>query len=71
MFFLPTDETGDDNVFPLVKAKSSTGADSLFPTILIEAHLLRPLTHIINCSQLAGTVPDQMKIARIKPVLQS
>ena len=53
-----------------VKTKKSYGPDGLHPRYIkdVAMWLVKPLVHIINLSIESGTVPDQLKIARVTPL---
>ena len=70
MFFDPIPE---DEVLEVIKnldAKKSTGHDGFSILIMkkLAAELSVPLTLIFNMSIKDGTVPDQLKIARVVPI---
>ena len=52
--------------------KKSSGPDGISPKLIFEiAHeILSPLVYIFNLSIATGTVPDQMKIARVIPIFK-
>ena len=52
--------------------KKSSGPDEISPRLIFEiAHeILSPLVYIFNLSIATGTVPDQMKIARVIPIFK-
>ena len=56
-----------------LKAKTSQGHDQISCKLMKDtiAHIALPLSHIINQSLSTGTVPKQMKIAKVIPIFKS
>ena len=53
------------------KNKKSTGNDNINMSIIkhVISHIVEPLTHICNISFRNGTFPDQMKVAKVIPII--
>ena len=72
-FMYPTDEHEIINVTKNLKSSTSEGFDNismkLIKTTVHQVAML--LAHIFNQSFLTGTVPDNMKIAKIVPIFKS
>ena len=70
-FFQPTHEEELIKVAQHLKTKTSQGFDNLSTCIIQKTmkEVAAPLTHIFNQSFLLRVVPDQLKIAKIVPVL--
>ena len=56
-----------------LKPKTSSGHDEISTKILISSidAILKPITHIVNRSFETGIIPQQMKIAKVIPILKS
>ena len=56
-----------------VKTKSSSRHDEISSRLLTETlqHIIHPLTRIINISISTGIVPDQLKMAKVIPILKT
>ena len=56
--------------FSCLKPNKSSGFDNIKPSILrrVIVFIVKPLSHIINCSLVSGNVPDDLKIAKVIPV---
>jgi hypothetical protein len=72
-FMYPTCEQEVLTIVNNMKPKLSSGHDSLSPKLIRETsqHILSPLTHILNISMQYGTVPKQMKLAKVLPIFKS
>ena len=72
-FMHPTDEHEIINVTTNLKSSSSEGFDNISMKIIKTTvhEVAMPLAHIFNQSFLTGTVPDNMKIAKIVPIFKS
>ena len=70
-FMHPTDE--HENVTKNLKSSTSEGFDTISMKIIKTTvhEVAMPLAHIFNQSFLTGTVPDNMKIAKIVPIFKS
>ena len=71
IFIEPTTEDEINGVFKILK-NSAAGYDGYNRTIIaIIFHIvLKPLVHIINLSLLSGTVPKEIKLAKVKPLFK-
>ena len=51
---------------------AAAGYDEMSPKIIKYglSYILKPLTHIINCSLKTGTVPSKLKIAKVTPIFK-
>ena len=60
-------------LFQNLKSSTSEGFDNISMKIIKTTvhHVAMPLAHIFNQSFLTGTVPDNMKIAKIVPIFKS
>ena len=70
----PTDEHEIINVTKNLKSSTSEGFDNISMKIskTINVHeVAMPLAHMFNHSFLTGTVPDNMKIAKIVPIFKT
>ena len=69
----PTDEHEIINVTKNLKSSTSEGFDNISMTIIKTTvhEVAVTLAHIFNQSFLTGTVPDNMKIAKIVPIFKS
>ena len=72
-FMNPPDEHEIINVTKNLKSSTSEGFDNLSMKIIKTTvyEVAVPLAHIFNQSFLIGTVPDNMNIAKIVPILKS
>ena len=72
-FMHPTDEHEIINVTKNLKSSTSEGFDNMSMKIIKTTmhEVAMPLAHIFNQSFLTGTVPDNMKIAKIVPIFKS
>ena len=52
---------------------SAAGCDDLSSKVIKLGldYILKPLTHIINCSLITGIVPSKLKIARVTPIFKN
>jgi len=66
----PSDVIYTDNK---LKSKSSCGHDEISTKLLKETinNIIAPIIHIMNISLSTGGVPDQMKIAKVIPIIKS
>ena len=73
LFFEPIHQEELINTVKLLKPKSSMGHDNISTKLLKYSimHLAMPLTHIFNLSLTSGTVPNNMKIAKVVPIFKS
>ena len=71
-FMYPTDEHEIINMTNNLKSSSSEGFDNISMKIIKTTvhQVAMPLAHIFKQSFLTGTVPDNMKIAKIVPILK-
>ena len=71
IFIEPTTEAEINGVFKILK-NSAAGYDGFNRTIIsIILHIvLKPLVHIINLSLFSGTVPKEIKLAKVKPLFK-
>ena len=72
LYFSPATSQEIQNIVSNLKNVSS-GYDNINADILkhIYPAIAQPLTHLINCSMLAGKVPDELKIAKVIPLFKS
>ena len=72
-FMHPTDEHEIINVTKNLKSSTSEGFDNISMKIIKTTmhEVAMPLAHIFNQSFITGTVPDNMKIAKIVPIFKS
>ena len=70
VFFKPTDELEIEQILHSLKNSDSKGHDNLsIKTIKsYSIELSKPLAYIFNQSMMYGTVPDDLKIAKIIPI---
>ena len=70
IFIEPITETDIITIVKALKEKSSYGYDCISTKLLKRGlpALAAPLTHIINLSIMSGTVPEQLKLAKVIPV---
>lgn len=70
IFIEPVNETDIITIVKALKEKSSYGHDCISTKLLkrVLPALAAPLTHIINLSIMSGTVPEQLKLAKVIPV---
>jgi hypothetical protein len=70
MFLTPTTERGMVDIIKTLGNKKSTGIDDIPEFIIKKCHpqLVNSLTYIINLSFSSGYFPDQLKIAKVKPL---
>ena len=61
------------SIVKTLKPKTSKGHDEISTKLIKDSihHIAIPLAHVINLSISSGTVPSQMKIARIIPIFKS
>jgi hypothetical protein len=73
MFLLPTHPEEIRKIIDQRKSKNSSGHDNISTSFIkqIGAELAWPVSILTNKSLLEGTVPDQLKIAKIKPIYKS
>ena len=66
-------EEAVDSIINKLKNKTSRGIDGISNQILkiAKAELLRPLTFLINQMIHTGTYPQQLKIAKVTPILKA
>ena len=69
LFLAPTNETEISEIISNVK-NSSAGYDGTTIKMIkkLKGELLTPLTHIFNLSFSSGTIPDNLKIAKVVPI---
>ncbi|MDV3196405.1 MAG: reverse transcriptase domain-containing protein, partial [Candidatus Phytoplasma stylosanthis] len=62
-----------DKILMSFDNKNSTGYDDIPMTIIkfSKHQLIKPLCHVINSSIISGIFPDQLKIAKIKPLYKA
>lgn len=72
IFLQPASESEISDIIKLSKSKKSAGVDELSDYLLKRCcrHIVKPLTHIINLSMSTGCFPNDMKIAKVKPLLK-
>jgi hypothetical protein len=72
MFLVPTDEQEITNVIAQLKG-TSCGYDNITCSILkhVFPAIVKPLCHLINTSFVEGTVPKELKIAKVVPLFKS
>jgi len=72
-YFAPTDENEIETIIRQMKPKTSFGHDEISPKLLKDTYssILKPLTYIINLSMSTGTVPNEMKLAKVIPIYKS
>jgi len=72
-FFVPTTPEEVIKVIQIMKPKTSCGFDQINSKILKKSNMIIsiPLPHIINLSVSNGTVPSNMKIAKVIPVYKA
>ena len=70
MFLETVDQYDILKIVNKMKPKTSFGYDDISTKIIKDSilNILSPVTHIINRSLITGTVPDNLKIARIIPI---
>ncbi|PNF26089.1 hypothetical protein B7P43_G04923 [Cryptotermes secundus] len=70
MFLIPTTEKEVVDIIKTLGNKKSTGIDDIPEFIIKKCHsqLANALTYIINLSFSSGYFPDQLKIAKVKPL---
>lgn len=73
MFFDPIFPHDIINIVSKLKSKTSQGHDNLSSKLVKQSihQIAIPMAHIINQSMVTGTVPLDMKIARIIPIFKS
>lgn len=73
IFMSPTDSGEIQKIIASLKSKSTCGIDNISSRTLkdLNISISQPLTVLINRSILEGTVPNIMKIARVKPLHKS
>ena len=73
MCLYPTDEYEIETIITNVKSNFSAGHNGLSSDILktVAHNLVKPLSHIINCSFNTGIVPLDMKLIKVIPVYKS
>ncbi len=71
MFWDPTNENEISEIISKMK-NSSCGHDGIDSKILkaVKHEILTPLMHICNLSFIQGTIPDNLKIAKVIPILK-
>ena len=72
-FLYPTDYVEILNIMQTFKPKKSTGDDGISMSLLkhVSEECSLPLAFIINKSLEQGTVPDQMKLAKVVPIYKA
>jgi hypothetical protein len=72
IFLLPVTESEIECVTKSLKGKSSPGFDDIPESLVKQCiqYIKKPLTHIHNISFKSGTVPDRLKIAKVKPLFK-
>jgi len=70
MFAAPVTEKEMERVIVSLNKKASAGCDEIPMLVLKQCrdYIVKPLVHICNLSFQRGIFPDQMKIAKIKPL---
>ena len=55
-----------------IKSSKANGPDSISPRVVKECihYIVNPLCDIFNMSLSSGTVPDELKTAKIVPIVQ-
>ena len=72
-FFAPVSQLEVSNLISDLRTGTAAGFDNVPVDIVKKSAdiISQPLTHIINLSIQTGSVPDQMKIARVIPIFKS
>jgi hypothetical protein len=72
MFVAPVTVQEMERVIISLNKKASAGCDDIPMLVLKQCmdYIIKPLVHICNVSFQYGIFPDQMKIAKIKPLLK-
>jgi hypothetical protein len=73
MFAPPVSEKEMEKVVLNLNKNASAGCDAI-PMLVVKhcmIYILKPLVHICNISFQYGIFPDQMKIAKIKPLYKN
>ena len=70
MFVSPVTEDEIAKDIRNLQSKKSPGFDEISPYVVkhVSAIIVKPLTHIFNCSFNEAVVPHQFKLAKIIPV---
>ena len=70
MVMTPVSELEVVNVLHSLKPKDSVGYDGISIKILKHCArvIIKPLTHILNCSLMSGICPDRCKFAIVRPI---
>jgi len=73
MFLGPVDEHKIIQTAKQIKSKLSTGTDNISTKLMksVIEEIAVPFAHIVNQSFLSGTVPTQMKVAKVVPIFKS
>jgi hypothetical protein len=73
MFVAPVTVTEMERVITSLNKNASASCDEI-PTLVIKqcmGYIMKPLVHICNASFQHGIFPDEMKIAKIKPLFKN
>jgi hypothetical protein len=72
MFVAPVTVTEMGRVIASLNKNASAGSDEIpmLSTRQCMGYIIKPLAHICNVSFKYGVFPDQMKIAKIKPLFK-
>ena len=71
--FIPYVEEHEETEIVYKLKESSEGWDSI-PTVVAKTTIqsyIKPLTNLINCSFENGLFPDELKIARVRPIFKN
>ena len=66
-------DVSDSAIIKKLKSKLSSGHDNISTKLMKDTldYIIEPITHIINQSLCTGTVPTDMKIAKVVPIYKS